>query len=188
MKNLFIKLVICTIGFVNLNCEPAIEPVRVFTIQKGEHYSSEKSIETLQNSSLSFQAKFNASAIYNLGDVSLQSNKNKLMGFSDCNSLHHENSARFAWQWFNNRLEIFAYCYVNTERVEKYVGTVPLDQYSSYKIEILPTEYVFHLNDKAPVTIQRGNTCDRGVYYMLWPYFGGSVPAPHKVTIEIMQK
>lgn len=134
---------------------------------------------------LAFDAKFNNTAIYDFGDAALQSNKNKLLGFSDCNSLHHENSARFAWQWFNGRLEVYAYCYADRERIEKFVGVVDLNQFNHYRIEISDDHYTFILNDELPVDIKRGNVCDRGVYYMLWPYFGGSIPAPHDITIVI---
>jgi hypothetical protein len=186
MKRLLIHLIIGVAGVISMNCEPAIDPIRTFTISEGEHYASQRSIETLQNSVLSFQARFNNTAMYDLGDIALQSNKNKLLGFSACNSMHHENSARFAWQWFNDRLEIYAYCYVNSQRIEKFVGVADLNVFSRYKIEIKPSEYLFTLNDELPVSIPRVNTGDRGIYYMLWPYFGGSIPAPHEVTIDLM--
>jgi hypothetical protein len=185
MKLILINLIIVVVGMFSMSCEPAIEPIHIFTIGEGEHYASGRSVQTLQSTVLSFEARFNNTAMYDLGDIALQSNKNKLLGFSDCNSMHHENSARFAWQWFNDRLEIYAYCYVNSERIEKFVGVVDLNVFSHYKIEITPSEYVFTLNDEVPVSIPRANTCDRGVYYMLWPYFGGSIPAPHDVSIEM---
>jgi hypothetical protein len=185
MKRLLLKLMLCFVGMLNLNCEPAIEPVRKFTIQKGKHYSTERLVESLQGSTLSFSARFDNTAVYDLQDIALQTNKNKLLGFSDCNSLHHENSARFAWQWFNNKLEIYAYCYVNSKRVEKFIGTAELNSFSDYKIECTATEYVFYLNNESPVRIARASSCRYGLYYMLWPYFGGSVPAPHDVNIEI---
>lgn len=185
MKNitaLFI-LIILTISA----CEPAPKDLftRTFLIRKGEHYSTPRLVETLQSSRLSFKATFDESAVYDHGTVALQDAKNKLLGFSDCNSLHHQNSARFAWQWFDNRLEIYAYCYVNGERAEAFIGTVNLGEENRYEIVILSDEYKFTLNNNESVLIPRGNNCDKGVYYMLWPYFGGAVPAPHDVTIKI---
>lgn len=166
-------------------CEPEVEPVRMFVTQTGEHYAQPRVVESLQSRTLAFDAMFNETAIYNFGDPALQSNKNKLLGFSDCSSLHHENSARFAWQWFNERLEIFAYCYSNGERIEKFIGIVNLNEFNHYRIEIGEDNYSFILNNEPPVYIKRGNTCERGVYYMLWPYFGGHIPAPHDVQIFI---
>jgi len=166
-------------------CENEVSPVRRFTIKKGEHYSTPRLVETLQSSKLVFEARFDESARYDFGDVALQSNKNKLLGFSDCNSAHHENSARFTWQWFNDRLEIFAYCYVNKVRVEEFIGVVPLNEFIRYEIERTKEHYIFRLNNQDPVFIQRGSTCEVGVYYKLWPYFGGSIPAPHDVRIDV---
>lgn len=166
-------------------CEPVVAPVRTFVTPAGGHYSYPRVVESLQSRTLAFEAMFNESAIYNFGDLALQSNKNKLLGFSDCNSLHHENSARFAWQWFNERLEIYAYCYANGERIEKFVGVVHLDEFNRYRIEISEDQYAFVLNNDPPVYIRRGSTCERGLYYMLWPYFGGHIPAPHDVQVFI---
>lgn len=173
-----------------LSCEPAPEDlfVRHFVIPKGKHYATPRLVEMLQSDRLIFTAKFDASAIYEFGDESLQSNKNKLLGFADCNSMHHENSARFAWQWFNNQLEIYAYCYVNSERVENYVGTVNINEVNRYAIQLTDSHYVFYLNGEEAVRVDRANRCDKGVYYMLWPYFGGSQPAPHDVRIDISIK
>lgn len=166
-------------------CEPEEESNRMFVTRRGEHFAHPRVVESLQSRTLAFNAMFNETAIYDFGDPALQSNKNKLLGFSDCNSLHHENSARFAWQWFNERLEVYAYCYVNGERVEKFVGVVNLNEFNHYRIEIGEDHYTFVLNDEPPVYIKRGNTSESGVYYMLWPYFGGHIPAPHDVQIFI---
>ena len=161
--------------------------MRHFLIKQGQHYSSPKIIETLQSNQLVFTAMFDESAIYDLGSDALQSNKNKLLGMSDCNSMHHENSARFAWQWYNGKLEIYAYCYANGIRCEKYVGFVSLNTVNHYRIELTEAHYRFSVNDEVVVEMERGNTCKTGVYYMLWPYFGGTVPAPHDVHIAIRQ-
>lgn len=170
-----------------LGCEPAPDDlfVRRFYIEKGEHYSTPRIIETMQTDRLIFTAQFDESAMYDLGDQSMQSNKNKLLGFADCNSLHHENSARFAWQWYKNQLEIYAYCYVNSERIEKFVGVVNINELNHYEIQVQQNQYVFRLNQSESVQIERASTCNSGVYYMLWPYFGGSMPAPKQVKIDI---
>lgn len=166
-------------------CEEEAELSRTFIVREGEHYASPRMVQSLQSNTLTFRAKFNETAVYHFDDKSFQDSKNKLLGFSDCNSLHHDNSARFAWQWFNNRLEIFAYCYVNGERKEKFIGTVNLHEENRYQLKVTEDSYVFQLNSQEEVRISRGNSCDKGIYYMLWPYFGGSTPAPHDVTISI---
>jgi hypothetical protein len=174
-------------SIILFNCEPEMPLLRTFLIKKGEHYSKGRVAETLQDSKMFFEAKFNSSAKYDFGDLALQSSKNKLLGFSDCNSLHHENSARFGWQWYNNRLEIFAYCYANGKRIEKFIGVVNLDEFNTYEIDITDTHYSFRLNNDQPILIDRGDACQSGIFYMLWPYFGGSLPAPHDITIEVQR-
>jgi hypothetical protein len=185
MKTVYIPLLLLASAACLMRCEPAAEPMRTFTTPAGAHYAHPKLVETLQNTELRFEARFDDTAIYDLGDPALQTNKNKLLGFSECNSLHHNNSARFAWQWLNDRLEIWAYCYVNSQRVETFVGTVPLDTYSRYSLRITAHQYIFQLNNQDPVYVDRGDVCDTGIYYMLWPYFGGEIPAPHDVRIDI---
>lgn len=184
MKIKFVFLILFAAAAL-FSCEPEVSPVRTFHIEKGKHYSTTRLAETLQDSKLVFEAKFDHTAKYDLGDPASQSSKNKLLGFSDCNSLHHQNSARFAWQWYNNRMEIYAYCYVNGERVENFIGLVNLDEFNTYEIAITNTHYIFRLNNGPGLSIQRGDVCDKGVFYMLWPYFGGSIPAPHDIFIEI---
>ena len=171
--------------FLLFSCEPAVDPTRQFMIRKGGHYASPTLSETMQSEKLVFEARFNESAIYDFNDLSIQSDKNKLMGFCDCNSLPHENSARFAWQWFNNRLEIFAYCYMNGNRQEQFIGAVQLNQFNHFELEPNGNEYIFRLNNQPPVAMQRGSSCNTGIYFKLWPYFGGHVAAPHDVVIDI---
>lgn len=185
MKNYFIISILMVL-IASVACEDAQEiPFRNFLIPKGEHYSKERGIEFLQKNILEFDAMFDGSSIYDFGDNASQSQKNKLLGFADCNAVHHENSARFAWQWYNGRLEIYAYCYVNNLRVEQFVGVVNPNEINTYRIEISKSKYTFSLNNLDPVEIERGNTCQKGMYYMLWPYFGGEIPAPHDINIFI---
>ncbi|HYC86464.1 MAG TPA: hypothetical protein VEB86_14625 [Chryseosolibacter sp.] len=169
------------------SCEPVPENVftRRFVIKEGSHYSTPRLAEMLQSNRLRFEATFDQSAIYDFNDQAMQTNKNKLMGFADCNSMHHENSARFGWQWYNNQLEIYAYCYVNGNRVEEFLGTVQPGVVNNYEIELTADAYVFYLNNEQITSIGRSVDCDKGAYYLLYPYFGGSLPAPHDVTIDI---
>lgn len=166
-------------------CEQEADLFRQFVILKGEHYSTTHIVQSLQSNSLKFDAKFDTSAQYYFAEEGYQDSKNKLLGFSDCNSLHHENSARFAWQWLHDQLEIYAYCYVNSQRVEKFIGVVNINEVNHYELSIKGDNYIFQLNHNEPVSIDRGNVCNTGIYYMLWPYFGGTLPAPHNVTIQL---
>ncbi len=181
---------ICQLIFVSLSvlfigCEDEPDFARQFVILKGEHFASPRLVETLQSNRLIFSATFDTSCQYVFSETSFQDSKNKLLGFADCNSMHHENSARFVWQWLHDRLEIYAYCYVDGARVEEFIGVVALEEENRYEIELLNNAYVFTLNNQEPVTIRRASTCNAGVYYMLWPYFGGTLPAPHDIHISM---
>jgi hypothetical protein len=182
IKNLFAFIIVI---FVFASCEEEADLSRNFVMSEGEHYSSPRLVQSLQSNTLNFTATFNQTAIYQFEDAGFQDSKNKLLGFSDCNSLHHENSARFAWQWYNEQLEIYAYCYVNGVREEKFLGTVELYKKNKYQLKVIGSNYIFQLNNQEPVYMKRGNTCDKGIYYMLWPYFGGTIPAPHDVHISL---
>lgn len=175
--------------FVNVflfSCDEVIDyaPFRTFRIPKGEHRST-SSVEFLQSSSLIFEAIFDSTAIYKTKDPIQQFSTNKLLGFADCNSFHHENSARFGWQWLNDQLEILAYTYVNGEGIEEFIGTVEIGKTSNYQINITDDNYIFTLDDYPPVYMDRMKPCDIGVYYMLYPYFGGQEVAPHDILIKI---
>ena len=158
---------------------------REFLISAGEHYSTPALIETTGAKKVTFRATFDESARYVLPNASVQSNINKLMGISDCNSHHHKNSARFGWRWFENKLEILAYCYVDSLRIHELVGTVNINEENLYEISVTTDAYQFSLNGEDKVSIPRTRTCNEGVNYMLYPYFGGSVPAPHDIRIKI---
>lgn len=185
MKSKFALILSLVIAL--LSCEEQHDLARTFLVKKGEHYSTPRLVESMQNNELRFRARFNESAIYAFNEAGFQDSKNKLLGFADCNSLHHENSARFAWQWYKNELEIHAYCYVNNQRIESYVGTIAINDWNDFSIKVTENNYVFTLNNEIPVTISRGSSCSRGLYYKLWPYFGGTMPAPHDVTVDIIQ-
>ena len=182
-----LKKMICPLAVVMFlfSCEEQEKLLRNFVIREGDHYASPRLVQTLQSNTLSFRATFNETARYEFEDKSFQDSKNKLLGFSDCNSLHHDNSARFAWQWYNNQVEIFAYCYVRGERIEKFIGTVNLNEENRYLLKLTDRNYIFYLNNQEPIYIDRAATCERGLYYLLWPYFGGTLPAPHDISISI---
>lgn len=167
------------------SCEQEMkDPYQDYLLPAGKHDAGMK-VESLQSSSLGFEAIFNTSAIYQSQKEENQHDINKLMGFSDCNSFHQENSARFGWRWLEGNLEIHAYAYVNGERLSKLIGSVPLDEPRRYQINLTPDEYIFDLQGFSPVRIKRQNQCVKGFYYKLFPYFGGDEVAPHDILIKI---
>ncbi|MEQ9468296.1 MAG: hypothetical protein RLN88_12860 [Ekhidna sp.] len=174
--------------FALFSCEPPMEhPYENFIIPAGRHDNGWK-LQSLQSNTLSFATIFDQSAIYQTSTTENQHDINKLMGFSDCNSTHHENSARFGWRWLDGKLEIYAYAYVNGERITEYIGDVELDQPADYQLQITNDHYLFYLQGHDPVSIRREAPCSKGLYYMLFPYFGGDEVAPHDIRIQILTK
>lgn len=172
-------------GCEDLPFEKEPVAVREFLIRSGEHYATPRLMETTEVKRVAFLATFDASARYAFADASQQADINKLMGFSDCATHHQQNSARFGWRWYNEQLEIHAYCYVDSVRVHELVGTVDIGDENRYEITATPDAYEFFLNGEKKAVIPRAQTCEEGLNYMLYPYFGGTVSAPHDVRIKI---
>jgi len=167
-----------------LSCEEPMEMAyKLYQINKGEHQSSRK-IMALQASGVSFNARFDESAIYQTVSQENQYDINKLMGFSDCNSMHHENSARFGWRWAEDQLQIFAYVYQNGQRTTEFMGTANIGIGDHYQIVIEDDHYTFSFGETIK-KIKRGAQCNTGLYYMLFPYFGGNETAPHDINIMV---
>lgn len=172
--------------FLFFSCEnPIVEPYETFIIPKGKHSAGMK-VQSLQSQSLRFKALFNETAIYDLESDENQHDTNKLYGFSDCNSHHHINSARFGWMWHDGKLEIHAYVYAGGERTTEYIGTVPLNESREYELVMSDSYYHFNLQGFDQVSIERKASCDIQLSYLLFPYFGGDEVAPHDIIIKIL--
>lgn len=157
-----------------------------YLILRGNNYCEQNSYPIYQQSSLKFKAIFDSSCIYTNADPSNQADINKLYGFSDCQTLHHANSARFGWNWMNGKLHIHAYCYIDSVRQYKELGIVDLNKEIDCSIDLLPGKYVFTLNGKKD-TMER-HCSDTAAYGVkLFPYFGGDEPAPQDVRIRIKE-
>lgn len=177
-----ILILLCSITF--WACEPTLDiPFEKYTVPKGKHYSTYK-VELLQNDYLAFQAQFDESAIYTSVTPENQWDINKLFGLSDCNSQHHENSARFGWRWLEGKIEILAYCYVGGTRIVENIGATMPFQVNNYEIQLTDSLYIFRMDDST-ISIERQKPCDVGGYYLLFPYFGGDETAPHDTNIYI---
>jgi hypothetical protein len=154
-----------------------------YVIEEGEH-SSTNQVALVTGTTMSFDAMFDESAIYETIIASNQADINKLMGFSDCTSHHHSNSARFGWRWFDDELQIHAYTYADGTRSHEQLGTVDIDEIASYSVAIDGESYVFTFDGRATV-MDRGCSGSSAVKYKLYPYFGGDETAPHDITISI---
>lgn len=169
------------------SCEETIEdrPFQNFVIPDGARYASPRLFERFESERLAFTATFDESAMYDVEDASVEADKNILLGFTDCSSLHHVNSARFAWQWISGRLDIYAHCYVDGIKVEQNIGAVNLNQKNTYEIAVTESQYVFYLNGEQKTEFERLSVCDERANYVLFPYFAEPEPAPHDIRVHI---
>jgi hypothetical protein len=155
-----------------------------FTIHQNHHGSGIHACILEDNTKLEFLAVFDHTAVYTSVDPINQHDINKLFGFSDCSLEHHKNSGRFGWNWNNNKLNIYAYCYVGSQVESKYITSVELNKVYKYSVALQDHKYIFSV-DGHVVDMNRG--CSQGFKYLLFPYFGGDETAPHDIVIKIKQ-
>ncbi len=159
-----------------------ITPFERYTIKEGDHYS-DHGIHELSHRKISFQVIFDDTC-KNVIDDQDQADINKLFGFSECNQTHHDNSARFGWRWSQSALKIYGYVYNNGARHDTFLAKIKLNTSHTYTLEMDDDNYYFTIEgyvDRIPM--KRTNTCTKGIYYLLYPYFGGNTPAPHDINI-----
>jgi predicted small lipoprotein YifL len=157
-----------------------------YLIKKGNNYCENNAYASTAYTSIHFRAILDSSCIYTTQDPANQEDINKLYGFADCSSFHQSNSARFGWDWYQGQMHIHAYCYDNTVRSYKELGTVPLNQAFDCVLTVLPGKYIFTLNGKSD-TMSRGCTDVIANGYKLLPYFGGDEPCPHDLRVKIRE-
>lgn len=157
-----------------------------FLIPAGEHYATNSPVTATTADSLTFDVRFDDSAIYTSVLPENQFDINKLRGMSDCETHHHTNSARVGWRWTGSAIELSAYTYVNGVRSSTTLGQIQPNGWYSLSIAFVGSTYEFTLDGQLTV-VPRGCAAQDLVKYDLWPYFGGDEVAPHPVTIEITQ-
>ncbi|MFN3403645.1 MAG: hypothetical protein ACK40G_06070 [Cytophagaceae bacterium] len=168
------------------SCKKTEEPATnsdIYIIKSGSHSANGKGVD-VSGKVLSFLVTFDSSAVYKTSIPENQEDINKLFGFSDCDSHHHTNSARFGWRWFNSSLQIFAYCYNQGQRVDNFITSVELNKKYLYKISLTDSEYKFELDNKS-IAVPRACSGPGVNKYFLLPYFGGDEKAPHNIIIKM---
>ena len=196
MKNIFF---FCVCGIILFSCSKAIDapqnvPAKVqkgasksyveYTIFKGDQYCDKNTFLPVKIHALSFKVKFDSSAIYTTLKHENQNDINKLYGFSDNNSTHHEYSARFGWRWSDNALRLFAYDYNKGVMSFKELTTVNIGKEINCSIQVDSAAYIFSV-DGTQTIMPRASTTPVAQGYKLYPYFGGDETAPHNISIWI---
>ena len=177
-----IALLIYILPFIHNSNNQIENDYKTYTIQKGNHRSI-NAFEFVNTNQFRFEVIFDSTAIYQTKTKSNQADINKLYGFSDCFSSHHDNSARFGWRWYQENLELFAYCYVNGKRVSELIDQIDLNRSYICEIDIQSNKYIFKVNN---IVREVSRSCNgNGFGYKLYPYFGGDETAPHDIFIRI---
>lgn len=167
--------------------KPTTTPVFVtYTIKKGLQFSDLNIYTPVNYTEQKFIVKFDSSAIYATTDSANQYDINKLYGFSDSDSLHHIYSARFGWNYLNNKIWLYAYVYNSSTLLKQTLSTVPIGAEISCSIKVNTNTYTFIINGIA-TSIPRLAKTTTGKGYKLYPFFGGTENAPHDIKIAIKE-
>ena len=120
---------------------------------------------------------------------------NKLFGFSE--GFHHWNSARIGWRCTDGEfIELIAYAYIDGVRVIKPMIKCKTETWVFCSIQNKSSKYVFKAlsPNNQSITISIDKSKKISIYsffklfiYRLFPYFGGKIPAPHKMDLSLIK-
>lgn len=161
-----------------------------YTINEGDHYASNKPLISITTSNIMrFNAIFDGRCLYNLNILSEDMyDINKLYGATDCFSSIHQNSYRFGWRHDgNSSIEIYAYWYRDGVRGSHLMGSTIPNYYDSFELGTIGNNYYFSFNGEEFLT-ERSKSCNGGIRFRAFPYFGGNKPAPNDMSIYIEEQ
>ncbi len=166
------------------NEDVPVTEFKKYTIDSAAHFCNDNNFVTTSLTELKFVVKFDSSAIYTTADFNNQDDINKLYGFADNNTQHHQYSARIGWRWSNQALRLFGYVYNAGIVTSKELATVDIGKENRCTIKVSPQNYIFSINNNID-SLPRKSSTTKAEGYKLYPYFGGDETAPHKITILI---
>jgi len=179
MKKLFIFLLLL------FGCKKIDqEGMEIFTIYEGTHRSTFKYRST-NSTYLEFEVKFDSSAIYKTTIEENQADINKLFGVSDCKSHHMDNSIRFGWRYYNERLQLLWFKHENEVFTYGFITYIKPNVNYICSIDIQSEYYVLCVNNTCEMVPRNCGIRTNYNKYILWPYFGGDEPAPHDIKIRL---
>jgi hypothetical protein len=162
-----------------------------YTIKPGNHYSRWLPSITFRDF-IDFRATLTESCRYDLPvtDYEHDYDINKLAGISTTLN-HHWQSARLGWRCIDGQtFQLLPYTYAHGARVttDTVLATVGPGEEFRCRIEDWETHYRYHLWTPAQgyVTHEVPKAPDRlwfNLHLRLHPFFGGTVPSPHRMTI-----
>lgn len=159
--------------------------MKKYVIKKGEHDCRGIHFGITFGRKVKVRAKFDKSCLYDL-----KSNENydinKLFGFSTT-YYHHNQSARIGWRCLDGvTIQILTYTYNMGERMEASIlGSVKPGELFECSIEDIETDYLYVFTGGGYTnTVRVPKQEDKVIFkYLLWPFFGGNIPAPHDMIL-----
>lgn len=106
---------------------------------------------------------------------------------------HHTDSARFGWRYDPSvdTIEIFAYAYVNGERVERWLCDVKFGEKNLFGISVQKNNYFFWVISSNSGSVMVTETINKDHKkkwsYGLGLYFGGNKTSPKRMKIKFEQ-
>ncbi len=193
------SIAIISILFLFPSCKKAIEAaidrgldapkkgqIVEYTISQGQHYATQNTYQAVDCEELNFTVKFDSTSVYQTVVPANQEDINKLYGFSDNNAEHQQFSARFGWNWVREALRLYAYVYNNGVRSSQEISSIQIRNEYNCSIKVSDDHYIFSVNNII-IQMARSSKTSRAVGYKLYPYFGGTEPAPHDINIWIKE-
>ena len=189
--NILMIRLICLVLFLNSCSKKDDSGYRVYTIDKGNHYSDGPIDKLFGNDNKStlweWEVIFDSSCIYSESDLVNSSNYldvNKLIGFSDCDRHHSQYSCRVGWRASGDSIELLIYKRDDNNISFKSLEKVYTDQVVNITLEFKDSIYISCIDGNCDA-LERPCTDWVGRKYSLFPFFGGQETAPHEMKIRI---
>jgi hypothetical protein len=165
MKNVYLFLTL----LIFASCSKTEDGEKKFTINANKHNCNHSLYDAVDNR-LSFSFYVDESWYY---PAELDLGWSKLIGISNALD-HQQSSVRIGWRCTDGLILTSLYCYVNGERKIKPLDTISTGwNYGS--VEVATNAFYATVNDKT----DSFNKTEQGDMHLLYPYFGGTMKAPH---------
>lgn len=157
-----------------------------YLINKGEHRSVWRPNLHFGLRELSYRVTFDRTCKY---ESTPAMGINKLFGISY--GVHHRDSIRVGWDYSNSQLNLYSYTYNKGERDITRIGQVDLETEYIIKIKTDFKENRFMIQilnrygAELSAYIDVFNFPKFKIGYRLFPYFGGKIPAPQDIYLEL---
>ena len=158
----------------------------IFTIHKDTHRSTFRYRSTT-STNIEFNVMFDKTAVYKTVKEENQADINKLFGVSDCKSHHMDNSIRFGWRYYNDRLQLLWFKHENNKFDYGFITYIKPDTLYTCSIEIKPDYYLLCVDNTCELVPRNCSKNTDFKRYILWPYFGGNETAPHDIHIRLQR-